>query len=95
MSDSFFGFDASLDCDALDDGLLSEEDEEDYDALNDETFGESVITGDWEEDHEKLVEITEQSRHGLINEVGLIMTTAFKKFLSYMILKLKNATLPS
>lgn len=31
-------------CDALDDGLLSEEDEEDYDALNDETFGESVIS---------------------------------------------------
>ncbi|PSN29538.1 hypothetical protein C0J52_25166, partial [Blattella germanica] len=41
---------------------LEEEDEEEYDALNDETFGTEAVEGDWEEDHEKLAEIAEQSR---------------------------------
>lgn len=71
MSDSFFGFDTTLEGgDAMDDGIPSEEDEEDYDALNDETFGDSVITGDWEQDHEKLAEIAELSRRSLIAENG-------------------------
>lgn len=36
--------------------------EEEYDALNDETFGSEATIGDWEQDHEKLAEITESSR---------------------------------
>lgn len=36
--------------------------EEEYDALNDETFGPDATIGDWEKDHEKLAEITESSR---------------------------------
>lgn len=36
--------------------------EEEYDALNDETFGSEATIGDWEKDHEKLAEITESSR---------------------------------
>lgn len=36
--------------------------EEEYDALNDETFGPDATIGDWEEDHEKLAEITESNR---------------------------------
>ncbi|XP_069691464.1 protein PAT1 homolog 1 isoform X2 [Periplaneta americana] len=39
-----------------------DEEEEEYDALNDETFGTEAVEGDWEEDHEKLAEIAEQSR---------------------------------
>lgn len=48
-----------LDC------LLEEDDigeEEEYDALNDETFGSEANIGDWEKDHEKLSEIAESSR---------------------------------
>ncbi|XP_076630988.1 protein associated with topo II related - 1 [Colletes latitarsis] len=68
MADFFFGFDATLDHSGLEDGLdcpLEEEDvgeEEEYDALNDETFGSEATIGDWEKDHEKLAEITESSR---------------------------------
>lgn len=36
--------------------------EEEYDALNDETFGPDATIGDWEEDHEKLAKITESNR---------------------------------
>ncbi|OAD52289.1 Protein PAT1 like protein 1, partial [Eufriesea mexicana] len=36
--------------------------EEEYDALNDETFGSEANIGDWEENHEKLAEITESNR---------------------------------
>lgn len=69
MADFFFGFDTTvantssleevLDC------LLEEDDigeEEEYDALNDETFGSEANIGDWEKDHEKLSEIAESSR---------------------------------
>lgn len=46
------------------DGPLEEDEfeEEEYDALNDETFGPDANIGDWEEDHEKLAEITESNR---------------------------------
>ncbi|XP_014279200.3 protein PAT1 homolog 1 [Halyomorpha halys] len=78
MAESFFGFDTSLEGDTLDEGIISDDDE-DYDALNDETFGgDAVLAGDWEQDHEKLAEITELSRHhpnvnhhqNIINENG-------------------------
>lgn len=44
----------------LDDDELGEEEE--YDALNDETFGSEATMGDWEQDHEKLSQITESTR---------------------------------
>ncbi|XP_011147431.1 protein PAT1 homolog 1 isoform X2 [Harpegnathos saltator] len=68
MADSFFGFDTTLGDSGLEDGLdcpLEEDDlgeEEEYDALNDETFGPDATIGDWEKDHEKLAKITESSR---------------------------------
>jgi hypothetical protein len=36
--------------------------------LNDETFGSEATAGDWEEDHEKLSQITELSRPRNRNE---------------------------
>ncbi|XP_011299426.1 protein PAT1 homolog 1 [Fopius arisanus] len=68
MADSFFGFptshpgsgfDDAIDC-PQDDDEVGEEDE--YDALNDETFGEDATDGDWEQNHEKLAQITESTR---------------------------------
>ncbi|XP_063986492.1 protein PAT1 homolog 1 [Diachasmimorpha longicaudata] len=68
MADSFFGFptshpgsgfDSAIDC-PQDDDEVGEEDE--YDALNEETFGEDATDGDWEQDHEKLAQITESTR---------------------------------
>ncbi|EDV93850.1 DNA N6-methyl adenine demethylase [Drosophila grimshawi] len=55
MDDSFFGFDTTT-CVPDDDGRIAEPPEEEYDALNDETFG-SAINGDWEEAHETLVRL--------------------------------------
>lgn len=38
--------------------------DEEYDALNDETFGSAaVVDGDWEESHQHLASITEANRH--------------------------------
>ncbi|KAJ8688015.1 hypothetical protein QAD02_023810 [Eretmocerus hayati] len=72
MADSFFGFDTSLGA-GVDDGLdcLEDEDfeENNYDALNDETFGSEATVEDWEQDHEKLAQITESSRPHLRNEL--------------------------
>lgn len=50
--------------DGFDSSLEDEEygDEDKYDALNDETFGSDAIAEDWEQDHEKLAQITESSR---------------------------------
>ncbi|XP_012288336.1 protein PAT1 homolog 1 isoform X1 [Orussus abietinus] len=68
MADSFFGFDTSLEGGGLEDGIdgpLEDDDfgeEEEYDALNDETFGSEATIGDWEQDHEKLAQITESTR---------------------------------
>lgn len=39
---------------------LSEDEE--YDALNDETFGSAAVDGDWEECHEQMVTLTEAGR---------------------------------
>lgn len=54
MEDSFFGFDTSAPIDDDGGGRIAEPSEEEYDALNDLTFG-SAINGDWEEVHENLV----------------------------------------
>ncbi|XP_046383865.1 protein PAT1 homolog 1 isoform X1 [Ischnura elegans] len=64
LADSFFGFDATLSGspDDLNDETEDGQDEEFYDALNEETFGTDAVEGDWEQDHEKLAEITESAR---------------------------------
>lgn len=49
-----------IDCPLEEEELVEEEDE--YDALNDETFGSEATAGDWEQDHEKLAQITELTR---------------------------------
>ncbi|XP_055848839.1 protein PAT1 homolog 1 [Episyrphus balteatus] len=56
MEDSFFGFDTSAPLDDDGGGRIAEPSEEEYDALNDLTFG-SAINGDWEEVHENLVRL--------------------------------------
>ncbi|XP_014228335.1 protein PAT1 homolog 1 [Trichogramma pretiosum] len=65
MADFFFEFDTSLGAgvDDQSDCFLDDEDlGEDYDALNDETFGSEATGGDWEQAHEKLAQITESNR---------------------------------
>ncbi|XP_015122120.1 protein PAT1 homolog 1 [Diachasma alloeum] len=102
MADSFFGFptshpgsgfDDAIDC-PQDDDEVGEEDE--YDALNDETFGEDATDGDWEQDHEKLAQITESTR-------PLVQTTASTKngldvdiegSLSHLVLDEKDGIVP-
>uniref|UniRef100_A0A336MYH6 CSON007597 protein n=1 Tax=Culicoides sonorensis TaxID=179676 RepID=A0A336MYH6_CULSO len=56
MADSFFGFNTTLPMDDDGGGDL-EPPEEDYDALNDETFGDAR-EGDWENLHENLVRMS-------------------------------------
>ncbi|KAL1502533.1 hypothetical protein ABEB36_007664 [Hypothenemus hampei] len=74
MANSFFDFNASMkEGSDLKNGehLLPEEDddgyenEEEYDALNDETFGacETLDDDDWEQRHEEFAEINESSKH--------------------------------
>ena len=36
--------------------------DEEYDALNDETFGSAAVDGDWEEGHEQMATLTEARR---------------------------------
>ncbi|XP_035662599.1 protein PAT1 homolog 1-like isoform X2 [Branchiostoma floridae] len=60
MADTFFGFDADIP--GEDDlGLSAEAElEEDFDRLNDDTFGSGAIDdGDWETNHKKLAELEE------------------------------------
>lgn len=64
MDDSFFGFDTSVPYeDHGAGGQIAEPSEEEYDALNDETFG-SATNGDWEEAHETMVRLTDSSVSG-------------------------------
>lgn len=62
-----FGTDVSSDDNLLspDEGDCLEIEEEEYDALNDETFGTLDQSGldDWEQQHEQFAELTESSRH--------------------------------
>ncbi|XP_075988572.1 protein associated with topo II related - 1 isoform X2 [Anticarsia gemmatalis] len=60
MADSFFGFDTSL-SNLNDDEGGGEPSEDEYDALNDETFGQADEF-DWEVEHEQLAEQLESSR---------------------------------
>ncbi|XP_058832307.1 protein PAT1 homolog 1-like isoform X1 [Topomyia yanbarensis] len=62
MTDSFFGFDTSLPVEDDGGGGIGggpEDSEEEYDALNDETFGQAK-EGDWEELHEDLVRLDQR-----------------------------------
>lgn len=61
MADSFFGFDTSI-SNLNDDEGGGEPSEDEYDALNDETFGHGSDELDWEMEHEHLAEQLESSR---------------------------------
>ncbi|XP_023940537.1 putative uncharacterized protein DDB_G0287457 isoform X2 [Bicyclus anynana] len=61
MADSFFGFDTSL-SNLNDDEGGGEPSEDEYDALNDETFGQDSEDFDWEVEHEQLAGQLESSR---------------------------------
>ncbi|XP_004930764.1 putative leucine-rich repeat-containing protein DDB_G0290503 isoform X1 [Bombyx mori] len=61
MADSFFGFDTSL-SNLNDDEGCAEPSEDEYDALNDETFGHGSDEYDWEVEHEHLAGQLESSR---------------------------------
>ncbi|XP_068621858.1 myb-like protein AA isoform X2 [Battus philenor] len=67
MADSFFGFDTSFP-NLNDDEGGGGPSEDEYDALNDETFGQDSDELDWEVEHEQLAEQLESSRR---NNSGL------------------------
>ncbi|EFA05066.2 protein PAT1 homolog 1 [Tribolium castaneum] len=82
MADTFFGFDTSINNgDHLlppDDDDCVENEEEEYDALNDETFGgleDSSVLDDWEQQHEQYAEIAESTKHSeqLENSISRLM----------------------
>ncbi|XP_067616330.1 protein PAT1 homolog 1 isoform X2 [Eurosta solidaginis] len=59
MENTFFGFNTSIPFEYNESGgQLAEPSEEEYDALNDETFG-SATNGDWEAAHENMVRLTD------------------------------------
>ncbi|XP_066587541.1 protein PAT1 homolog 1 isoform X2 [Prorops nasuta] len=98
MADSFFGFDTTL-MDSSLDGLdcpLEDDvtEEEEYDALNNETFGSEATIGDWEQDHEKLAQITESSRahNNVLNKNGV--NVDIENSLSHLVLDEKEGTVP-
>lgn len=68
--------------------------EEEYDALNDETFGPDATIGDWEEDHEKLAEITESNRlhnqSATSKKVCYYYKTLFSLIIFYKFLRLED-----
>lgn len=64
----------------MEDGRIAEPPEEEYDALNDETFG-SAINGDWEEAHESMVRLT-----GDVEEDGATgdsLVNSYRQFRNY------------
>lgn len=83
MADSFFGFDTSL-SNLNDDEGGGEPSEDEYDALNDETFGQADEF-DWEVEHEQLAEQLESSRrhHGGIDDLA---NTQLEASLSQLVL---------
>lgn len=72
MSDSFFGFSTDFPLEKFDKHGRLDDDipdgmEEEYDALNDETFGSGAIDGDWEQDHEKLAQLIDKGKRESLN----------------------------
>ncbi|XP_031370191.1 protein PAT1 homolog 1 isoform X1 [Apis dorsata] len=87
---------------SLEDGLecpFEEDDlgeEEEYDALNDETFGSEATIGDWEKDHEKLAEITESNRPHNQNTLSKknVTNLDIEDNLSHLVLDEKEGIVP-
>lgn len=54
--------------------------DEEYDALNDETFGSAAVADgdDWEESHEHLASLTEANRQNNKLQVRLIWDTLYE-----------------
>ncbi|XP_008551370.1 protein PAT1 homolog 1 [Microplitis demolitor] len=100
MADSFFGFDTSVPGGGLDDAIecpLDEDDiieEDEYDALNDETFG-LATDDDWEKNHEQLAQIAESTRlqKQLINNKNGI-DVDIEGSLSHLVLDEKDGIVP-
>ncbi|XP_028172658.1 putative uncharacterized protein DDB_G0286901 [Ostrinia furnacalis] len=69
MADSFFGFDTSL-SNLNDDEGAGEPSEDEYDALNDETFGQDSEEFDWEVQHENLALLDRGRHHGGIDDAA-------------------------
>ncbi|XP_053622036.1 uncharacterized protein Patr-1 [Plodia interpunctella] len=85
MADSFFGFDTSL-SNLNDDEGGGEPSEDEYDALNDETFGQDSEEFDWEVEHETLAQQLESNRR--LNNSGIDETanTQLEASLSQLVL---------
>lgn len=66
MTDEFFGIDPTqlptLGSGKLEEPPFTADVEDDYDAVNDETFGDGALEEDWEEDHKKLAALEEKHR---------------------------------
>lgn len=84
MADSFFGFDTSF-SNLNDDEGGGEPSEDEYDALNDETFGQDSEELDWEVEHETLAQQLESNRR---NNSGIDETanTQLEASLSQLVL---------
>ncbi|XP_033221834.1 protein PAT1 homolog 1 isoform X2 [Belonocnema kinseyi] len=102
MADSFFGFNTALG-DGLYGPLEDEEfgEEEKYDAFNDETFGSEAPDGDWEQDHEKLAQITESARPSHQNSANTSCSSIkndseidIENSLSHLVLDEKEGIIP-
>ncbi|KPI96264.1 Protein PAT1-like 1 [Papilio xuthus] len=80
MADSFFGFDTSFP-NLNDDEGGGGPSEDEYDALNDETFGQDSDELDWEVEHEQLAEQLESSRrhHTHIDDDNLQLEASLSK----------------
>ncbi|CAD0206819.1 unnamed protein product [Chrysodeixis includens] len=84
MADSFFGFDTSL-SNLNDDEGGGEPSEDEYDALNDETFGQADEF-DWEVEHEQLAEQLESSRRHNSSGIDDLANTQLEASLSQLVL---------
>ncbi|XP_026735072.1 uncharacterized protein LOC113498982 isoform X2 [Trichoplusia ni] len=84
MADSFFGFDTSL-SNLNDDEGGGEPSEDEYDALNDETFGQADEF-DWEVEHEQLAEQLESSRRHNSGGIDDLANTQLEASLSQLVL---------
>ncbi|XP_014365328.2 ATP-dependent helicase BRM [Papilio machaon] len=80
MADSFFGFNTSFP-NLNDDEGGGGPSEDEYDALNDETFGQDSDELDWEVEHEQLAEQLESSRrhHAHVDDDNLQLEASLSK----------------
>ncbi|XP_013185465.1 putative leucine-rich repeat-containing protein DDB_G0290503 [Amyelois transitella] len=85
MADSFFGFDTSL-SNLNDDEGGGEPSEDEYDALNDETFGQDSEAFDWEVEHETLAQQLESNRRFNSSGIDETANTQLEASLSKLVL---------